>query len=159
MNILHCSRNTLNRVSPSHSKQKYDSLRHQNRSLIFWSKMIFPSWFPTFLFSWMTAAAAESNQGWVSAELWILDTHHIHRLRWAKLPRGRASPTKPNQTHLPLVLIHICQVFRVRVGVHQEDKDWKATRSLRIVFQDSMGQTIEFLSMIAWVDGDGRLSS
>ena len=63
----------------------------------FWSKMIFPSWFPTFLFSWMTAAAVESSQGWVSAELRILNTHHIHRLRRAELPRGWASPTKPNQ--------------------------------------------------------------
>ena len=97
MNILHCSRNILSRASPYYLKQKYDSLRHQNRSLIFCSKIIFRSWLPTFLLSWITAAAVESNQGWVSAGLRILDTHHIHRLRRAELPRGWASPTKPNQ--------------------------------------------------------------
>ena len=43
------------------------------------------------------SAAVESSQGWVSAELRILNTHHIHRLRRAELPRGWASPTKPNQ--------------------------------------------------------------
>ena len=149
MNILHCSRNTLSRVSPYHSKQKYDTLRHQNRSPIFWSKMIFPSWFPTFLFSWMTAAAVESSQGWVSAELRILNTHHIHRLRRAELPRGWASPTKPNQTHLPLDLIHICQVFRVRARAHQGSRIctmscyWQEEKLAKVASGHSMAYSSE----------------
>ena len=118
MNILHCSRNTLSRVSPYHLKQKYDTLRHQNRSPIFWSKMIFPSWFPFCSAEWqqlqLRVAKAESRPSW---EYLI----HITFIGWGEQSCLEVEHHQPNQTntHLPVDLIHICQVFRVRARAHQ----------------------------------------
>ena len=95
------------------------------------------------------SAAVESSQGWVSAELRILNTHHIHRLRRAELPRGWASPTKPNQTHLPLDLIHICQVFRVRARAHQGSRIctmscyWQEEKLAKVASGHSMAYSSE----------------
>ena len=147
MNILHCSRNTLSRVSPYHSKQKYDTLRHQNRSPIFWLKIIFPSWFPTFLFSWMTAAAvakAESRPSW---EYLI----HITFIGWGEQSCLEVEHHQPNQTntHLPVDLIHICHVFRVRARAHQGSRIctmscyWQEEKLAKVASGHSMAYSSE----------------